>query len=124
LKKLKQLGFKIAILSDLMTEIQTKKLHRLKIYPYIDVLVTSEEIGVEKPNPAMFLRVLNKMELLPNEAIMVGDSLERDIEGAEAIGMQAVLISKKRRLLKNSTQYSKPTYVINDIRDIMKILNA
>ena len=77
----KKLGKKMGILTDYETEYQIKKLDKLGILNYIDVIVTSEEVGIEKPSSQMFSAVLHKMSLGPHEVIMVGDNYERDFKG-------------------------------------------
>lgn len=122
LKKLKSGGIKIALISDLTTNIQLRKIERLKIIPYVDVLVTSEEAGSEKPHPTMFLSTLNKLNILPQEAIMVGDNKEKDIAGANAVGIESVLIYEGKKKQKDKEDYRKPNYYIREIPEILKIL--
>jgi HAD superfamily hydrolase (TIGR01549 family) len=78
----RQKGIKIGILTDYETEYQIKKLHKLGLLEYIDIIVTSEEIGIEKPSSQMFHIILNKMNLKYSEVIMIGDDYKKDIEGA------------------------------------------
>lgn len=75
-------NMKIAVLTDYETEYQIVKLEKLGLLSYIDVIVTSEEIGKEKPSNQLFLAVLNKMNLPSESVIMVGDNFEKDIVGA------------------------------------------
>jgi FMN phosphatase YigB (HAD superfamily)/rhamnose utilization protein RhaD (predicted bifunctional aldolase and dehydrogenase) len=78
----KMIGIKIGILTDYETEYQIKKCNKLHILPYIDIIVTSEEVGIEKPSIHMFQTILRKMKLNTNEVIMIGDNYKKDIEGA------------------------------------------
>lgn len=75
-------NIKIAVLTDYETEYQIVKLEKLGLLPYINIVVTSEEIGKEKPSCQMFLAVLNKMNLSPENVIMIGDNFEKDVVGA------------------------------------------
>jgi len=123
LKKLKQLNIKTAIVSDLTTNIQLRKMSKLGITPFFDVLVTSEEAGSEKPNPIMFLLALNKLNVLPSEAIMVGDNPINDIEGGNSVGLDTILIANKKSTeFKFNQDYQKPNYSINEIPEILDIL--
>lgn len=85
----KKIGLKVAIVTDLATDIQMRKIIHLEIEEYIDYLVTSEEAGAEKPASPIFKLALKKMELKPSEVIMIGDSVEKDIKGAEKLGIAA-----------------------------------
>lgn len=85
-------GIKIGILTDLTAYIQYRKLKKLGLTEKIDYLVTSEEAGAEKPSEKMFNLMIKKLGVKPEEIIMIGDSEKKDILGAEALGMKAVLI--------------------------------
>ena len=78
----KTMGKKIGILTDYETEYQIMKLKQLGLLEYIDVIVTSEEVGIEKPSQQMFQTILRKMNLTASEVIMIGDNYEKDIQGA------------------------------------------
>lgn len=90
LGKAKKKNLKIAIISDLTSKIQFKKITRLNIWKYVDFIVTSEEAGREKPHPDIFELALHKIKLKPTQVLMVGDSLTRDILGARRVGIRAV----------------------------------
>lgn len=75
-------GIKIGILTDYETEYQIKKLNKLNLTDLIDIVVTSEEVGIEKPSIKMFQTILRKLELSSYEVIVIGDSYEKDINGA------------------------------------------
>ncbi|HKL24525.1 MAG TPA: HAD family hydrolase [Candidatus Nanoarchaeia archaeon] len=120
LKELKKQKYKIALVTDLTTHIQLRKLRHLKINKYVDYLVTSEEAGSEKPHLIMFLLALNKLDVSPHEAIMVGDNKDTDIEGANAVRITTLLVGEKGKTKKWS--YKKPDYYIKEIPEILKIL--
>ncbi|MFT4304567.1 MAG: HAD-IA family hydrolase, partial [Candidatus Woesearchaeota archaeon] len=118
----KENDIKTAIVSDLTTKIQLKKLEKLKISNYIDVLVTSEEAGSEKPHSIMFLLTLNKLNVMPQDALMIGDNEIADIEGANFVGLTTVLL-KKKILSLSKDDYRRPTFAIKNIKDLINIIN-
>jgi putative hydrolase of the HAD superfamily len=71
-----------------------QKLKRLGVSRYVDFLVTSEAVGREKPNSAMFRAALKRAGCKAHEAIMVGDSARRDVAGAKHMGLKAVLVGR------------------------------
>ena len=79
---------KICVLTDLTAWIQYRKLIHLQITPYVHELVSSEEAGVEKPDGRMFELALQKLKLPPEKVCMIGDSYERDIQGALRAGIK------------------------------------
>ena len=85
-------GLSICAITDMQTNFQILKLQKLGMDQVIDFLVTSEEVGVEKPHPKIFNVALHKLNLKANEVIMIGDSPDKDIEGAGNIGIRAYLL--------------------------------
>jgi HAD superfamily hydrolase (TIGR01509 family) len=67
-------------------------LQTLGLLDYLDhrAIAVSADLGVRKPNPALFLHALRGVGVAPEEAAMVGDSLRKDILGAQALGMITV----------------------------------
>ncbi|MGD9276712.1 MAG: HAD-IA family hydrolase [Candidatus Pacearchaeota archaeon] len=122
LKKLQKQKIKIALVTDLTAHIQLRKIEKLKLTRYVDYLVTSEESGGEKPNAIMFLLALNKLNILPSEAIMVGDNLICDIEGANSVKIDSVAITNKK-IKADKEDYKKPNFVIREIPEVLKIIN-
>lgn len=123
LKKLKKQDLKVVLVSDLTTNIQLKKIGKLRITKYIDYLVTSEEAGSEKPHLIMFLLALKKLNMLPNEVLFVGDSQNKDVSGANAAGMDTAWITKKKgKLKKDKDDYSLPDFYIKSIPEILNVL--
>ncbi|MFW6026912.1 MAG: HAD family hydrolase [Candidatus Woesearchaeota archaeon] len=94
LKKLKKKKIKTGIVTNLNSLIQLKKINYLGISKYIDVVVTSEESSREKPHSSIFLLALHKLNVKPNEVIMVGDSIESDILGANSLNIDSLLLDK------------------------------
>ena len=84
------LKYKLHIITNGFEEVQHKKLKNSGIDHYFSTVTTSEEVGLKKPNPKVFLTALNKANSLPNQSVMIEDSLEADILGANNIGMQTI----------------------------------
>jgi putative hydrolase of the HAD superfamily len=70
--------------------------HRLDV----DAVVGSRVHGYVKPHPTIFQSALQQLGVEPAQAVMVGDSLEEDVEGARALGMRAILIDREDRHLQ------------------------
>lgn len=88
LRFLHQRGIKVGIVSDLTTQIQLRKLIRLRLDRSIDYMVTSEQVGVEKPHLASLRLALQKLAVMPSAALFVGDSLDRDQTVARRCGVR------------------------------------
>lgn len=81
----------IAVLSDMTADIQHRKLIQLGIDEWIDSVVTSEEVGVEKPNPSLIRAACERLDVGRSKQIwLLGDSPERDIRMANGAGLTAL----------------------------------
>jgi putative hydrolase of the HAD superfamily len=63
----------------------------------VDVAVSSGVHGKTKPHPTIFQAALERLGVEPADAVMVGDSVEDDVEGAKAVGMRGVLLDRENR---------------------------
>lgn len=63
----------------------------------VDAIVDSRTHGYVKPHPTIFEAALARIGVRPEEAVMVGDSPEEDVEGARALGMRAILVDRGDR---------------------------
>ena len=87
-------GLRMAWVSDFTTEHQLVKLLALGLGDLVEFLVTSEEAGAEKPQPAAVDLALARLGVAPAGAWMVGDSLHRDVGAARARGLTAVWLRR------------------------------
>lgn len=72
-------------------------LERFDLARHFDAVVISGELRIDKPDARIFRRALDAVGCAPAEALVVGDSPETDIAGAEAVGCRAVLIDMQER---------------------------
>ena len=63
----------------------------------VDALLSSGAHGKTKPHPTIFRAVLERLEVEPEDAAMVGDSIDDDVEGARALGLRAFLLDREGR---------------------------
>jgi len=85
-----QSKYKLHIITNGFSEVQSLKLNNSNINHYFETITTSEEAGVKKPNAKIFELALAKAKAKPNESLMIGDSLEADVLGAESYGIKAI----------------------------------
>jgi HAD superfamily hydrolase (TIGR01549 family) len=85
----------ICLITDLTAHIQYRKVRKLGLEGYIQNIVTSEEAGVEKPNPHIFKTALSKLDKPINEVCMIGDNYQKDIVGAVSIGIEAYWMNRE-----------------------------
>ncbi len=85
--------YKLHIITNGFKEIQQEKLEKSQIAHYFDKVITSESVGVKKPNPKVFFHALNKAKAHTYQSVMIGDNLEADVYGAKNIGLDAVFFN-------------------------------
>jgi len=123
LKYCKKKWIRTGIISNLTTHIQLKKINKLWLSSYIDQLVTSEEAWSEKPNAEIFLLALNKLKCIPEETIMIWDDLVNDIEWANALWIETILITKEHESKSiGKEDYKKPNHTIRFFKEILEII--
>ena len=102
MKVLQAKAIKAAILTNGPSDGQRAKFTALALSRYIQRIYIGEEIGFSKPNRKAFELVLQDLNAAASDVVMVGDSIENDINGAEQVGIQAVLIDRGNRYSEHS----------------------
>jgi len=93
IKKLKK-KYKVGVVSDAPRLKAWQRLNLMGMDKLFDVVVAYEDTGRRKPDEMPFRAALEKLGVRPEEAVMVGDWYERDVEGAKNLGMKAVLVGE------------------------------
>lgn len=108
---LKDKKIKLAILTDFLTEYQYKKLNELGVLKYFDLIVSSEEIGIEKPSLKGFQYILSKLDEPSNKVLMIGDDLYKDIIGSNNVGMHGLLFNHTTSLIMDFNEGIFSSYI-------------
>ncbi|MBI3133855.1 MAG: noncanonical pyrimidine nucleotidase, YjjG family [Bacteroidetes bacterium] len=95
--------YKLHLITNGFKEVLEIKISGTNLKPYFDLILSAEEVGVNKPNPLVFKTALEKTSALPHESLMVGDSYEADILGAKKAGMATLHFNPKREPKKPDT---------------------
>jgi len=118
--------YKLAVIcdTDASGEMVQEIMEEAGILRYFDVVVISSEVGKTKPNEKIFRTALNKLGLQPNEVIMVGNRISRDILGGNKLGMKTVLVKWNNRYQEKVTnKLEKPNFTIKTLKELLPILN-
>ena len=94
------------------------------IAPLFGVMVDSQCVGAEKPDPAIFHVALETLRATPETAVFVGDSLRRDREGARRMGMRFIWIAPQNVQTAETRASAEPPIhaTVTRLPDLMKIL--
>lgn len=120
LSALREAGLAVAVVSNLTTRIQLKKIQHLAIEDLVDLLLTSEETGREKPSAIMFTMPLSELDLRPSEVVMVGDSVTADVEGANAVGIESVLFDAD--VDRELSGHERPDHRIDEFVELTEVV--
>lgn len=93
LAALRDAGVRLAVVSNFDPRLP-RLLDDLDLLDFFEVVVYSAEVGVEKPHPGIFARLLAALDLPPARVLHVGDSRREDVEGALGVGMQAAWLHR------------------------------
>jgi 2-haloalkanoic acid dehalogenase type II len=112
--------YKLGLVTNGPSRIQQSKIERFRLADYFDVLIVSEDVGVAKPDPAIFKLALERMRIDPAEALFVGDSPEHDLRGAEAAGMPFIWMNPHRADLPGG--FAPPLATIERLAELPPLL--
>lgn len=94
LRAVRAAGLRVVVLTNGNREHQQFKLQQLALADEIDELIAGESLPAGKPDPRAFRCALDQLGVSSDEVVMVGDSLEKDVRGAQAVGIEAVLVDR------------------------------
>ena len=86
--------YKLGLITNGAPDLQREKIQGSGLALYFDSITISGEIGVGKPDPRIFRAALDALEVGPDPTVMVGNSLKRDIAGAQRVGMRAIWLNR------------------------------
>ena len=89
-------SYNLHIITNGFQEVQHVKLSNSNIGEYFNLVLTSEEAGVKKPDIAIFNYALNKVKAKNYESIMIGDDLYADIQGASRAGIKGIYFNPEK----------------------------
>lgn len=97
LEDLRAAGARLGVVSNWDSRLP-KLLERLGLAPHFETIVVSSLEGIEKPNPEIFLRAVERLRGTPDTTLHVGDLPDLDEAGARAAGLASVLVDRFGRL--------------------------
>ncbi|GAB4110010.1 MAG: hypothetical protein Fur005_19290 [Roseiflexaceae bacterium] len=126
LHTLKQRGYRLALVADGRPGTYPNVLGHYGLYHLFEAVAISDEVGVCKPDPRMFTHALDQLGISEADygsTVMVGNFLERDIAGANALGMISVWIDwAPRRPKQPANDCEVPDYTIRMPLDLLMVI--
>lgn len=118
LLQLRAMGWETGILSNGFVEVQHRKIRNSGLAPYIDYVVLSDDIGVNKPDVRLYRHAEQHAGVVSEDCLMIGDNLSTDIAGAVAAGWQAIYFTRNG---DQSVDDCVPT--VHRLHDVIPLLN-
>lgn len=111
--------YPLTVVTNGFVEVQYEKFEKSGLRDCFAHIVLSEEVGCQKPNPRIYEEALRMNGVSAEEAVMIGDSWNSDIQGAINAGIDQIWIRKSQDPLPNG---QSATYIVKSLAEVMEIL--
>lgn len=124
LERLHAAGIRMGVLSAGLQVKQAEKLVRLGAGHYFDpgAIFFTDQLGISKPNPKLFTKACETMNLDPHRGLYVGDRLDHDVIPAHSIGLRTVLYGGAHGKYSRSEKTAPADHALMDMRNLLPIL--
>lgn len=123
LTTIRNAGVSIAIVSDGDLRGRIRKVKAVGLDTIIHEVIASEEVIFEKPFSAIFTLALSRLKVQHNEAVMVGNNYKNDIQGAQLVGIPAILFAPPEHAnIEGAEPEIQADYIAHSYTDIKKIV--
>jgi putative hydrolase of the HAD superfamily len=119
LRQLKK-NFRLGLITNGAPDIQGTKIDGSNLASFFETITISGDHGFGKPDRRIFQLALQRLGVAAHEAVMIGDSLNRDVAGARDVGIRTIWINRYERTLTES--HPVPDIELADLRDLPTIL--
>ncbi len=119
LRQLADAGLRIGLISNSHRCLASFQSH-FELQGLITATVSSSQHGFMKPHPSIFTAALQLVNVAPHDAVMVGDSLRHDVEGAMRAGMRGVLLHRGDSPTPAAAELGVP--VIRSLRELTRLI--
>ena len=120
LVELMKIGIKLAVVSDAPSREAWMRIYYLNLHHHFDIVLTFDDTNARKPSPIPFQMALKELKTEPSETLMVGDWPERDVAGANNLGIRTIFARYGDSF---GTVDSGADWDINDVYEIVGIVN-
>ncbi|OGE27664.1 hypothetical protein A3B42_02400 [Candidatus Daviesbacteria bacterium RIFCSPLOWO2_01_FULL_38_10] len=112
--------YRLGIITNGSSDHQREKIERTGIAGFFDIIIISEEVGIGKPDTRIFNLALEQLTINPEATVLVGDSLEMDIQGARDANIRTVWINRSHTTTND--QKIVPDIQIHSLDELTGIL--
>ena len=125
LDDLRRQGYRLGLISNAADDANVQRLvDKAGLRAYFDVLLTSADQGIRKPHPHIFQTALQTWQASPSQAVMVGDMLSADIQGAKNLGIYSVWVTRRASPPDNPAPSLWPDAIIENVGELPELLSS
>jgi putative hydrolase of the HAD superfamily len=112
--------YPLAVVSDAQSAYGLPELRAVGLARYFAPIIISGDYGYRKPDPRLFQAALTELQVLPEEAIFVGNDRFRDVLGARQVGMKTILFCPRGN--SSGSPETEPDYILYDYADLPRAI--
>jgi len=113
--------YPMAVVSDAQSAYAVPELRAVGLLQYFNPIIVSGDYGYRKPDPRLFQKALDALQVRPEQALFFGNDLFHDIFGAQQVGMKAIFVSSNQG--NTSDQTISPDYTISRFAEVPRAVN-
>jgi len=113
--------YRLAVVSDAQSAFAVPELRAVGLHEYFDPVIISGDYGYRKPDPRLFRKALDRLQVPPAQAIFIGNDCYRDIFGARQLGMKTILFRHDQDM--PSPNETQPDYLIREFTELPKAVS-
>lgn len=114
--------YKLGLITNGPSRVQWRKIQRLGIEPWFAAIIVSGDLGVEKPDEAIFTRMIALLKVRPEEALYIGDSLYYDVQGAKRAGLWAAWLNPEGE--EHDKDLPSPDLELEQLEELLPVLST
>ena len=111
----------MAVVSDAQSAYAVPELRAVGLLHYFNPIIVSGDYGYRKPDPRLFQKALDALQVRPEQALFFGNDLFHDIFGAQQVGMKAIFVAYNQG--NTSSQTISPDYTICRFAELRQAVN-
>jgi FMN phosphatase YigB (HAD superfamily) len=115
------ISYKIGVIANQSVS-STERLTKWGLMPYISTCLCSSELGIEKPDPAIFQMALDRAGCAASEVVIIGDRLDNDIRPARLLGWKTIRILQGHACFQcPRDRFDEPDTTITDLTELLSL---
>jgi putative hydrolase of the HAD superfamily len=115
-------GLPLGIITDAETPLAGKRLDKAGLSRFFTTVVSPDRSGARKPAPASFQLALKELHVQPEQTVLAGDSIRRDIIPAQKIGMVTIYAQYGDWFRTTDQEYCTPDFVAGSVAEMEQVL--